>query len=266
MKIADDVAQNSHMDAYVTVSGVMAPVMSGAIAPISARYLVDLYKSGGRLQHRQALPKHAFWNPDTLNLVDDQWRKFCFVALSYRWLSRGDPDPNAFHLKIIATFLETYLQTTRNMFRIEDAGLFWDFGSLFQNPRDAHQDKLFGEGLAASNVWYGSTKTLALLQPHLPPGFQGTPYIVSGWCFVEATISAAVKPSELRVDLGNLPLDASGNVMDRSTNIMMLMRTCNKGRMVPLLPQRVKELLTNEKQFTSKGDVNKVAKLYQKFL
>ena len=39
-------------------------------------------------------------------------------------------------------------------YRLEDVGVFWDFGSLFQNERVGNQQQLFEEGLRASNIWY----------------------------------------------------------------------------------------------------------------
>ena len=42
---------------------------------------------------------------------------------------------------------------------LPDVGMFWDFGSLFQKPRSAIQEELFNKGLAASNVWYGSSQS-----------------------------------------------------------------------------------------------------------
>ena len=42
---------------------------------------------------------------------------------------------------------------------LPDVGMFWDFGSLFQKPRVDNQEELFNKGLAASNVWYGSSQS-----------------------------------------------------------------------------------------------------------
>ena len=50
-------------------------------------------------------------------------------------------------------------------YELEDVGLFWDFGSLFQNERVGNQQTLFDEGLRASNIWYGSTKSTVWTRP-----------------------------------------------------------------------------------------------------
>ena len=53
----------------------------------------------------------------------------------------------------MASMLKKHMQ----MFDLEDAGIFWDFGSLFQGPkRDADQQQKFDDGLKASNIWYAS--------------------------------------------------------------------------------------------------------------
>ena len=131
------------------------------------------------------------------------------------------------------------------------------------------------------------------LQPQLPPGFQGPAYERSGWCFVEACattslrishvkhgmclagavgffrwtqssvclmfcfhvkacISSAIKPSHRRLDLSLLD---DHNVLS----------ACMKGRLPPMTPDRVEFELVNNKEFTNKSDVNKVAKLYKNF-
>ena len=43
--------------------------------------------------------------------------------------------------------------------QLKDVGVFWDFGSLYQNPRLDEQEDLFKVGLTASNIWYGSSQS-----------------------------------------------------------------------------------------------------------
>ena len=43
--------------------------------------------------------------------------------------------------------------------------------SLFQKPRSSDEDRLFGMGLKASNVWYGHEQSVCWMQPELPPDF-----------------------------------------------------------------------------------------------
>ena len=138
-----------------------------------------------------------------------------------------------------------------------------------------------------------STPVVPRLQPQLPSGFHGAAYERSGWCFVEACatttlrishvedelfsvgavcffwwirssvclvvcvgvkarISSAIKPSYQRFDL---------SLLDDTNDIY----TCRSGRLPPITPDRVKFELVNNKEFTNKSDVDKVAKLYKNF-
>ena len=72
--------------------------------------------------------------------------------------SQGHPDPAKFHLNIVAKFLDKHLSRCA-AYRIEDAAVFWDFGSLYQKERTKLQEESFKEGLKASNRWCGSTQS-----------------------------------------------------------------------------------------------------------
>ena len=73
------------------------------------------------------------------------------------------------------------------------------------------------------------------------------------FCFhVKACISSAIKDSQQRLDL---------SLLDDHNDLS----TCKKGRLPPMTPDRVEFELVNNKEFTNKSDVNKVAKLYKNF-
>ena len=146
-----------------------------------------------------------------------------------------------------------------------------DFASLFQQPRDEEQDKLFNEGLRASNVWYGHESTVCWMQTELPPGIRFDAHIAqtydeSGWCFVEAAISAGLKVGKRRLDLAKRTDRAMGCAYGGSSWIpeAMLEGVCAAARPPPLLPDEVRRRL-DEKKFTSKADVDVVDGLYRAF-
>ena len=147
-----------------------------------------------------------------------------------------------------------------------------DFGSLFQQPRDEEQEKLFKEGLKASNVWYGHESTVCWMQTELPPGLRfdagiAQTYDESGWCFVEAAISAGLKVGTRRLDLAKRTDKAMGCMYGGSSFVLevMLDHVCAAARPPPLLPDEVRRRL-DEKKFTSKADVDVVDGLYRAFL
>ena len=146
-----------------------------------------------------------------------------------------------------------------------------DFASLFQQPREEpKQVELFKEGLRASNVWYGHESTVCWMQTELPPGFRfdegiAQTYDESGWCFVEAAISAGLKVGKRRLDLAKRTDEAmewayGGEYIPE----IMLEGVCAAARLPPLLPDEVRRRL-DEKKFTSKADVDVVDGLYRAF-
>ena len=146
-----------------------------------------------------------------------------------------------------------------------------DFASLFQQPREEpKQVELFNAGLRASNVWYGHESTVCWMQTELPPGLRfdagiAQTYDESGWCFVEAAISAGLKVGKRRLDLAKRTDKAMGFAYGGPWNPeAKLEGVCAAARMPPLLPDEVRRRL-DEKKFTSKADVGVVDGLYRAF-
>ena len=76
-------------------------------------------------------------------------------------------------------------------------------------------------------------------------------------------MSAAIKPSYLRLDLGNVGID---DLCSPDANFTSLWNECTSGRVPPLLPEIVKKKFDNrEVVFTSKSDIERVKKLYDQF-
>jgi len=285
---------------YFDVETLLASVESGAIAAVKGTWLVGLHKRGGRLSRRQDLPPEAFWSAGELRRValalGDEFGVL-FVALSYRWLTKEHPDPDGFHLGIVASVAELYLnprgwtkygldhysQLTaafkKHGLGLPEFALFWDFASLHQPPRTDAEAKLFPKGLQNSNVWYGHARTVVWMQSELPEGFAARmrasepplaeTYEDSGWCYVEAAISAAIKPGFLRLDLAKRTERAMacayGPGEPYEDDASMLARVCARRRPPPPSPETVRRLLQTEKRFTNSSDVSKVADLYATF-
>ena len=167
---------------------------------------------------------------------------------------------------------------------------FWDVGSLFQPPRTERETALIEAGMHTSTVWYGHAKTPVWMQSELPPGVVGRSYQDSGWCFLEAAISAAVKPSDLRIDLAMRPRGQfglgredrrytfSGIPLDSMPSQQVkvyggvdyaqpgtLVSTCKARRLPPLTPDEMHRQLIEEKQFTEDSDRVTVSAIYRAF-
>jgi len=128
-------------DKFFEPFALLDSVISGAVAPLRGRYVLDLWKSGGRIQRRQDLPPHAFWKPEELVQAckelreiyklaengEEDWNSeigtsrmgvrslwgFLFIAISYRWLGADHPDPDGFHLDKIGRMLDLYLNPSK---------------------------------------------------------------------------------------------------------------------------------------------------------
>ena len=134
------------------------------------------------------------------------------------------------------------------------------------------QAKLFREGLRASNVWYGHESTVCWMQTELPPDIHFDAHIAqtydeSGWCFVEAAISAGLKVGKRRLDLAKRTDRAMEFAYGGEWNPdYMLEGVCAAARPPPLLPDEVRRRLEHEKKFTNgKADVDVVDGLYRAF-
>ncbi|EOD28006.1 hypothetical protein EMIHUDRAFT_457094 [Emiliania huxleyi CCMP1516] len=256
------------------VDALLASIECGAIAPLRGRFLVEWAASGKPLPRRQDLPPEAFFPLDELRrLVEalgEDWG-LLFVALSYRWLAKDHPDPERFHLE---TWRRAGLGETNFAF-------FQDFACLFQKPRTPAEDELFKQGLSLLDVWYGHEQTVCWQQSELPPGFAeemealglARSYEESGWCFVEAVVSAGVKVGTRRLDLGKRTELAMGFAYGDGgdggvlwPSHMKLEGVCAARRHPPLQPDEARRLLVTEKKFTTgKEDVEVVDALYRRF-
>ena len=108
------------------------------------------------------------------------------------------------------------------------------------------------------------------MQTELPPDIHFDAHIAqtydeSGWCFVEAAISAGLKVGTRRLDLAKRTDRAMEFAYGGEWNPdYMLEGVCAAARPPPLLPDEVRRRL-DEKKFTSKADVGVVDGLYRAF-
>ena len=289
---------------YFDPEALLESIANGSIALVRGRWLLAHAEAGGKLMRRQDLPSEAFFSVEELRklvaALGDDWG-LLFVAISYRWLTAQHPDPDAFHLNIIAKVAKLYLKfETRITFysplvdaferagmggSAADFGLMWDFMSLHQKPvgggeRTDEEAGLFKLGLGSLPIWYGHAETVMWMQPELPDGFGervaalglAETYEGSGWCFVESSVSAGVKHADRRLDLGlrterALELSygkCSSNQWDFNPECHLNV-VCSAKRPPPRDPDWVAQELRTTKKFTGKGDVPVVEKLYRDF-
>lgn len=283
--------QKAGVDAYSHSTALLDSVACGAIAPLRGSWLVNLHQRGGsgRIQRRQELPSEAFWSPSEFSrcskALGEDFGLAC-VAISCRWLSEQHPDPDAFHLQIVAAVASLYLgrggyyskaaaQKSPLALAFQNAGLaeervdfavFWDFGSLHQLPRSPEEERLFRAGLRASAVWFGHACSVVWMLPELPDGFSGAPYGESGWCWFEAALGGALAMDEHGIDLSKRTFDCMRKAYGGEgwEEADQLQRACVASRRPLLTPERAAALIKG-KVFAEPGDAALVGDLYRAF-
>ena len=153
------------------------------VALIDARYIVELWKRGGKILRRQDLPKEAFIDLETVKrlpgggVLGDCLR---VIAVSHPWQQPDHPDPKEVNLTLLAKVLERFIaeKTYVNGEWVEGGctyACFFDFMSCFQKGPDGKRtDKemaLFGKALSNMMVWYAHPHALTIKLTRLPEGY-----------------------------------------------------------------------------------------------
>lgn len=210
----------------------------------SPQWIVDDLKAGDIYSMKfQGSYIKPLWDEGTFECNDET--NTIVVVISYGWLSRGHPDPNFDHLKVLAFMLkqfrdfwgdEAQLQggnpsaSPKKVQRQNSTGkgkLRWakkrvvvwmDYCCMYQNThyndqgipaikRTPDQDKMFGRALKEGvNLLY-THRLVQVWQLSTIPQTAANPtqYANRGWCIFEAHISALV--SDLVLDLGKVDVD-----------------------------------------------------------
>ena len=150
-----------------------AALTNGDIRLVRAAWLLAL-PPGVRLSRRQDLEAHKGTDAASPLLSPQEavalLRK-CnrgLGVLSHGWQSPGDCDPSGARLRVVQEALAQHSYII---------ALFWDQASLFQSPRDAHQNAAFKRALKVMGDLYASAISTTVLQskeiPPRPPELDG---------------------------------------------------------------------------------------------
>jgi hypothetical protein len=177
----------------VLEGGLLRELSGGSIRLHSIDWLLaqpDRYV----LCRRQALPEGALVPAAQAAAL---FRAGKVAVLSYRWLTAAHPDPDAFHMRAVRTFLRG--QPTRW------AAVFWDFASCHQKERTDDEAAAFKAALSVMIRLYASPVTTVMQHKRLPTGFppEQPTYATSGWCTMEqAAASLATESGGTLHELG----------------------------------------------------------------
>jgi hypothetical protein len=88
-------------NAFIDVDALWQTLKRADILLLRSEYLVHLWRTNECIQRRQDLPAEAFHSSAALG-------GRAIVVISYSWISKDAPDPEAFHLSILAPLLERF--------------------------------------------------------------------------------------------------------------------------------------------------------------
>ena len=116
---------------------------------------------------------------------------YFFLGMSYSWCSPGHPDEAGFHLQRLATILKGLLSEP---IICSEAGVFWDFMSVFQQKRSPVEDALFKAAMHSMQLVYSHDAVMVLKMIAMPP----CPYPLDANRQYDAVVRG--KPRELAWD------------------------------------------------------------------
>ena len=215
----------------VALNEVCGLTTNAPIRLLRAGFLIELHKAGIRLPRRQDVPSHGFWNK-TIDF------KTVIVVVSYPWLSSAHPDPDGYHLAVLAPLLSVFMRYMKgnSLLPDEDVAVFIDYASLFQDERTVSELEAFRAGLKSMNLLYAHLRTSVWCLTRLPDGAP-RPYMSRGWCRLEWLISSIIKSGRRFLDIGALAEIPDVSSFEAACD------ACMAARRPPVLPSDFEETL-----------------------
>lgn len=175
------------------------------------------------------------------------------IVLSYAWIAREHPDPNAWHLSILAPLLQRFTKAYGR------AAVFIDYCCMFQMPyANDYERDAFTSSLSCLKYLYAHQHTWVWCLKKLPQSV-AVAYNDRGWPHFEQSISVWIKDRSKRLDLSLLTM-APTQVNDFYKDVE---RVCIAERPQLVTPSRFGEQLQH-KVFTNNADHQMVVDLYER--
>ena len=156
-------------------SRLLGALQRGDIRLVSSTWLCAEHSREFRIQRRQVLEKEERSGPLPSPLVPPeeavrllQRGDRSVGALTYGWLTPGDPDPSGHRVKAVRRALKHHPHIK---------AVFWDYASLPQKPREKDDGDRFQRALKVMGDLYASAIGTTVMQlkevPPRPPEFDG---------------------------------------------------------------------------------------------
>ena len=195
-------------------------------------------------------------------------------------LTKEHPDPECYHLKTLAACAALFLEGSyesaplflsgTNKFIWRDkgmcfglagtgktAGTFFDWCSLYQNPRTAEEKAVFDMSLKDINLWYAHQATIIWMFTAMPSNIENT-YSERGWPNFEMFVSELISASH---SVLNISSDIRTHLLDSSVKEygQLVTDTMKSERRPPLSPDEFNTLIET-KVFTNGADCDNIVK------
>lgn len=239
--------QIPRLDYYSSPKSIFDALQHNDVGLVKGSWLVELAHYKGILAQRQHLPAAAFWNPRDLFHPDGSLCK-SFVAVSHAWLTKDHPDPDGVRVHLIGVVI----QMINVVFG--DVAVYWDWCSLYQEPRTPEEQIQFDRSVADAAIWWMHSRVIKLLVTTEPAGFDARSYGERGWPTFERQVSCMITESNLVIDLSSFGPGCQ--------DYKSLVNVCSKRRLPPVAPNCFGQML-RKRLWTVEADRRVVERLYQ---
>jgi len=187
---------------------------------LRSSWLIQLADNGGVLSRRQELLEDAFVGVAELRAIHEACtakvgknqldNRLPIVCVSHFWRTREHPDPEGVTLRIVAAKLKWLMSAAHCIVvdstagfgpartcaecGITEFGVFFDYASLFQEPRAPDEAASFKRSLKYINVWYAHALTTCLMVIGEAAGC--VPYFERGWTCFEFQLAVLLCPAD----------------------------------------------------------------------
>jgi hypothetical protein len=184
------------------------------------------------------------------------------VAISHCWLSPEHPDPDGYHLRLLAQLLDR-----RVAYIGPDSGvaIFFDYCSLYQKERTEDEEEVFTESLKWCELWYAHEHTEKWLLTSVPNPAHGLSepwWSTRGWMSFERSVAELVAIEG--VGSRNSLLDIGLATNDDALSILEwpeIAKRCRFLQKPPLVPEAFASNLAT-KNFSEPLDIDLLKRKY----
>lgn len=186
---------------YVNVNSLWEALGSDDVVLVRGSWLVDHAAVGGVLPRRQACPLPAFMPVSELidirekskrKMAINEYERAPVIAVSHFWREKGHPDREGITLRLIAETLKEEMKTYQHN-GVTGVGVFFDWVSLYQDPRDSSEERAFKRSLKLASLWYAHSLTTVYLVTNTPE--DSVAYHDRGWTSFEYQVSWLLRSS-----------------------------------------------------------------------